>query len=174
MSSLGTNDSVSSCELDENLKFLRQTYFFSGLPLEALKVFAYLCSREQFKKGDFLFRQGEEDGRAFYIISGKALLESEHNHDLRTIRPVEAGSFLGGISLLGSIRRLFSLKAEEDTLCLVLTREKFTKTFEQFQEMTPKVFKAVVQAVGRWEKGFLSGLPDGCADCMPSLGVSLL
>jgi CRP/FNR family cyclic AMP-dependent transcriptional regulator len=174
MSSLEKNDGLSSCEIDENLTILRQTYFFSGLPLEALKVFAYLCRREQFKKGDYLFRQGEDDGRAIYLIDGQALLERKNNGDIRTIRRVNAGTFLGGISLLGSARRVFSLIAEEDTLCLILTREKFSKMLEQFQEMTPKLFKALVQAIGTWEEGFLSGRADQCGECMPNLGVSLL
>jgi CRP/FNR family cyclic AMP-dependent transcriptional regulator len=174
MNLLEKNDSLSSCEIDENLNFLRQTYFFSGLPLEALKVFAYLGTREQFKKGDFLFRQGEDDGQAFYLITGRAVLERKNNGDAQVIRHVEAGSFLGGISLLGSARRLFSLKAERDSMCLILTREKFSKTLEQFQDMTPKIFKALVQAIDTWEEGFLSGRTDQCGECMSDLGVSLL
>lgn len=174
MSLLEKNDAMSSCEIDENLNFLRQTYFFSGLPLEALKVFAYLCNRERFKEGEFLFRQGEDDGRAIYLIAGQAVLKREINGDEHTIRQVTAGSFLGGLSLLGSTRRLFFLKAQTDMLCLILTREKFSKTLEQFQEMTPKIFKALVEAVDTWEKGFLSSRADQCGECMPNLGVSLL
>ena len=174
MSLLEKNDNLSSCEIDENLNFLRQTYFFSGLPLEALKVFAYLGTREQFKEGDLLFRQGEDDGQAFYLIAGQAVLERKNNGDVQAIRHVNAGTFLGGISLLGSARRVFSLKAEKDSMCLILTREKFSKTLEQFHEMTPKVFKAMVQAIFTWEEGFLSGRTDQCGDCMSDLGVSLL
>jgi CRP/FNR family transcriptional regulator, cyclic AMP receptor protein len=174
MSLLEKNECLSSCEIDENLNFLRQTYFFSGLPLEALKVFAYLCNRELFKEGEFLFRQGEDDGRAFYLITGQAVLERKGNGGVQVIRQVNTGSFLGGISLLGSARRVFSLKAEKDSICLILTREKFSKTLEQFQEMTPKIFKALIQAINTWEEGFLSDRADQCGECMPNLGVSLL
>ena len=48
MSSLDENSLSPSSEYQENLDILRQTYFFSGLPLESLKVFAYLCTREKF------------------------------------------------------------------------------------------------------------------------------
>ena len=77
MSSLETDKLTAGCELDQNLELLRQTYLFSGIPLETLKVFAYLCSREKFQEGEYLFRQGEDDGQAFYIISGHAVLERE-------------------------------------------------------------------------------------------------
>ena len=63
-----------SSEFQENLGILRQIQFFSGLPLEALKVFAYLCTRETFRAGDYLFHQDDNDGKAFYILSGEAEL----------------------------------------------------------------------------------------------------
>ena len=63
-----------SSEFQENLEILRQMDFFSALSLESLKVLAYLCTRERFKAGDFLFRQDDNDGNAFYIMSGKAEL----------------------------------------------------------------------------------------------------
>ena len=43
-SNSGKNESGTSSEYQENLDILRQIDFFSGLPLEATKVFAYLCS----------------------------------------------------------------------------------------------------------------------------------
>lgn len=174
MNSLEKNNGGSSCELTENLNFLRQTYFFSGLPLEALKVFAYLCIREQFSAGDFLFRQGDDDGQAFFFITGKAVVEWDQNGQTQKIRQVRTGEFLGGISLLSPCRRLFSLKAVEDTTCLVLSREKCIKTIEQFNEMTPKIFKAIIQAINVWEKRFIADRTDACLDCLPNLGVTLL
>ncbi|MCK4984631.1 MAG: cyclic nucleotide-binding domain-containing protein, partial [Desulfobacterales bacterium] len=111
MNSSEKNRSGPSSELQENLEILRETYFFSGLPLETLKVFAYLCTRVKFKQGEYIFRQNEDDGRAFYIISGKARLERADNSTTKEIRDCRTGEFLGGLTLLGEVRRLFSLKA---------------------------------------------------------------
>lgn len=174
MSSSERNDVKPSSELEENLEILRQTYFFSGLPLETLKVFAYLCTRDKFKKDEYIFRQHEEDGRAFYIISGKAILERQHNDTAKKIRDCVAGEFLGGLTLLGEVRRLFSLKAAEDTLCLVLEREKFTKALEQFPNIMPRIFKAVAKNIDSWEERFLADRADMCGECMVNLGVSLI
>jgi CRP-like cAMP-binding protein len=153
---------------------LRQTYFFSGIPLEALKVFAYLCTREKFKPGEHLFRQGEDDGQAFYIIEGKAVLEYEKNGETKIIRDIGSGDFMGGLTLVGEMRRLFSLKAAEDTTCLILNRDKFSKTLEQFDDLMPKIFKALVTGIDSWEERFLADRTDQCGDCMEHLGVSLL
>lgn len=174
MSSSERNEANPSSELEENLEILRQTYFFSGLPLETLKVFAYLCNREKFKKDEYIFRQDEDDGRAFYIISGKAALEREDSESVKEIRDCSAGEFIGGLTLLAEVRRLFSLRATEETTCLVLEREKFTKALGQFPDIMPRIFKAVAKSIDSWEERFLADRADMCGECMTNLGVSLI
>jgi CRP/FNR family transcriptional regulator, cyclic AMP receptor protein len=168
------NKSTPSSEFQENLEILRQIYFFSGLPLETLKIFAYLCTRENFKQGEHIFRQNEDDGQAFYIVEGKARLEREDNGDTTIMRDCESGEFLGGLTLLGETGRLFSLKSVADTSCLVLNREKFAKTMVQFPDLMMKICKAVAQSIDTWEKRFLTDQGDQCGKCMGRLGVTLI
>ena len=168
------NNTGPVSEFQENLDVLRQIYFFSGLPLETLKVFAYLCTRGKFKSGEYLFRQGEDDGQAFYILEGTAVLERAENDNENAVRTCASGEFIGGLILLGKHRRLFSLRADAETNCLILSREKFTKTIEQFPELMPKLLKAVVSGIGNWEERFLSDRAEKCGDCMANLGVSLI
>lgn len=174
MSSLETDKPTEECELKQNLELLRQTYLFSGIPLEALKVFAYLCSRDKFKEGEYLLRQGEDDGQAFYIICGQAVLEREEGGLIREIRHCREGEFLGGLSLLGSMQRLFSVRAVSETSCLILEREKFARTLSQFHDLMPSLFKALVGGIDGWEKGFLLSRMDHRDECLQHLGVSLL
>jgi len=141
------------CEFQENLATLREIDFFSELPLDLLKIIAYLCAREKYKEGDFLFNKGEDDGQAFYIISGRAgLMYDSENSKPHMIHEYGPGKFIGGLSLIGKMRRLFSLKAVEDTLCLVLTREKFSKAIAQFPDITPRLFQAVITRILSWEE----------------------
>jgi len=174
MNSSEKNSGSPSCEFQDNLNLLRQTYFFSGLPLETLKVFAYLCNRERFKPGEYLFRQGEEDGQAFYFIAGAAKLERQDNGTTRTIRRFTAGDFVGGLTLLSDLRRLYSLVAEDESVCLVLSREKFSKALAQFPEIMPRIFKAVANSIDDWEDRFLADVGDQCGGCLKKLGVSLI
>ena len=174
MSSSETNKSTPSSEFQQNLEILRQIYFFSGLPLETLKIFAYLCTREKFKQGEHIFRQDEDDGQAFYVIGGRARLERKDNGETTKVRDCEAGEFLGGLTLLGETGRLFSLKAVAETTCLVLNREKFSKTMAQFPDLMMKICKAVAQSIDTWEKRFLTDQGDQCGECMQRLGVTLI
>lgn len=174
MSSLEKSSLSPSCEYQENLDILRQTYFFSGVPLESLKVFAYLCTRETFKPNEFLFQQGEDGGDAFCIVSGNAQLERSENGGALPIRVCGPGEFIGGLTLLGETQRLYSLRAMETTVCIVLSREKFSKTIEQFPAQMPRIVKAVVGAIIKWEQRFLEELASDCGGCLPRLGISVL
>ena len=167
------NESCKSCEFDESLKILREIPFFSGLPLETLKVLAYLCTTETFKQGDYLFNQGEDDGQAFYIIRGKAELFHTSKTKKEGIRECAEGSFIGGLTLMGSMRRLFSLKAITEVTCLILTRDKFSRTMDQFPDLMPKVIAAQIAAIRAWEERFLMDLDKNCPACKTKIGITL-
>ena len=156
------------------MDILRQIDFFSSLPLEAIKVFAYLCIREKFKPGDYLFEQDEEDDRAYYIIAGNTQLEHKSNTDEENVRSFKTGEFVGRLSLMVKMRRLFSLKAQTEVTCLVLSREKFTRALEQFPAIMPKIIKVIVDNIYSWEKRFLANRTDACNDCLQQIGVSLV
>lgn len=172
---LSENDSTApTCELEQNLNFLRQTYFFSTVPVEALKVFAYLCQREEFGPDEYLFRQAEDDGQAFYVIEGTVELEHTEGGQTRSIRQGHPGDFFGGLALLGKLRRLYSLKATSKVVCLVLARSKFAKTWAQFPEITPKMVQSILNTVVEWEDHILSTYMAQTTECLPRMGVSVL
>lgn len=170
----GKTDTGLSTEFQENLNLLRETYFFTGFPLDALKVFAYLCKREIFKEGEYLFSTGDDDGQAFLIISGRLRLHITKNEQEYAIRDFEEGAFLGGLSLIGQMRRLFSLQAVTETTCLILTREKFSKAMDQFQDQVPRIFKTMTGQILQWEERFLVDFDTGCEVCRKKIGVSIL
>jgi CRP-like cAMP-binding protein len=150
----------AGCEFQENLEILRQIPFFAGLPLESLKVFAYLCTRETYAAGETLFSPNDDDGRSYYLISGTARLVYPDAAGEVVVRTFGPGQFLGGLSLLGGLRHLYGLQAETDTVCLVLTRERFLKALEQFPGLVPRILKAAVDMVRGWEKRHLFDMQD--------------
>jgi len=173
-SSAEKNSSDAACEFQQNLEILRQIDFFAGLPMETLKVFAYLCERESFTAGDHLYREDDDDGQAFYILSGQLCLIHEADGREVSIRNYGPGVFMGGLSLLGPTRRLFSLKAGQDTECLVLTREKFAKAIAQFPELIPKIFKSVVDSIRSWDQALLFEMAEKGLSLEGAAGISAL
>lgn len=173
-SSMEKGQVSDTSEFQQNLEILRQMDFFSAIPLQALKVFAYLYTREIFKPGDNLFLQDDTDGKAFYIISGTAEVVREDEGGETVLRQFSQGDFIGGLALLGDMRRLFSLRVVSKMTCLVMTREKFTKAIEQFPELTSRVLETMVRRIRSWEEHLLLD-PDGlCESCIKKAGVSLI
>jgi CRP-like cAMP-binding protein len=166
--------SGASCEITDNIDILRQVNFFSGLPLEVVKLFAYLCTRENFKADDFLFRQGDDDGCAYFTLKGEVELLRRYNGGEDTLRRYPEGAFFGSLALMGPMPRLFSLRAATDLSCLVLTREKFTKITQQFPEITPKIISSIINRVQKWEKQALKDLEGNLGRCQHGIGISLL
>jgi CRP/FNR family cyclic AMP-dependent transcriptional regulator len=161
-------------EFQADLEILRQLQFFSGLSLEALKLVAYLCARQDFRPGDLLFRQDEHDGTAFYIVSGQAGITRDNQRGGAALRTYGTGEFIGGLALVCDMRRLFTLRALTEMTCVTLTRDRFTKVLEQFPEMTAKVLQTIADAIVVWEQRFLTGGRDLCEVCGRMAGMSLL
>ena len=173
-SSTGKTDLFTTSEFKENLNALRQIYLFSRFPLDSLKVFAYLCTKENFRKEEYLFKQDDDDGQAFYILSGSARLIRETDGKKMMIRDYPEESFIGGMVLLGHIHRLYSLQALEDLSCLVLSREKFQKAMEQFPDLMPKITRALIEQVFAWEEHFLTYNAESFEKGIQKGGLSLI
>ncbi len=160
-------------EYQANLETLMQLPLFAGLPLEPLKVFAYLCRRESFKPGEVLFHEHEVDANAYYILEGMVSLISEVNGEIEYTEFGER-TFIGGMSLFCEIKRLFTLRAKTGVICLILSRDKFQKTVERFPEITGRMVEAIILGVHAWEERFLAEHARACEGCRKWLGVSLV
>ena len=168
------NNSLETSEFQENLEILRQTYFFSGVPIEKLKIFAYICKRETFEEDEYLFRQDENDGRAFYILKGKANLYYDGDDGEEFVRDFKEGEFLAGSSLLSDAQRLFSLKASSEMGCLIMSRDKFNSAIKQFPDIMPIIARSLVDRINSWEGRFIDERTEGCQICRHKLGVSVV
>lgn len=156
-----------------NLEMLMEAPIFAGLPIEPLKLLTYLCTRESFKPGEALCRQHEADAHAYLVLEGtvSVLLDDEPE---RVLDRVRAGELLGALSLFYDSRRLFTLRAESRVVCLMLSREKFQKTLEQFPSMAGIVFKNIAERIHERERRFLAEHGQKCPQCSSILGVTLI
>lgn len=162
------------CEFQENLSMLRQVPFFATLPMEALKVLAYLCNRQSFAAGDFLTRSGEDDGQAFYLISGTLELLLDQGGEQTVLRTYASGDVVGVLSLWGRAPRVFSLRAAGQTICLVMTRDRFLKAMEQFPALVPNIVKELAKRINAWERKFVAEHHQRMAVFGNRAGVSML
>lgn len=163
---------LKGCGFNDCLDILRELPVLNGVPLDVVKVLAYLSGRESFVAGEVLCDQGEPLDRCFYILCGEVEMARQEGDCAVTLPRRGLGSFFGGLGLVGNAKALFAVTAVSDVECLVLTKEKFLKTAERFPDVWPKILGNVVEHIFRWEETFLAAHAQECATS-GEMGLSL-
>jgi CRP/FNR family transcriptional regulator, cyclic AMP receptor protein len=172
MNSSMVNSRQPPSEYQENLEFLVQRPLFARLPLEPLKLMAYLCKRETFRPEEIIFREHQADNNAYLIIEGKVELLTEEGGELQYAEFGE-GEVIGSISLFCDIERLFTLRAKTRVVCLGLSRDKFQTVLERFPGVGMKILESLLMGIYAWEKGLLKENVHACDQCLKRIGVGL-
>jgi CRP-like cAMP-binding protein len=170
-----TSDSDDKSEFVANLNIFRQIDFFSGISLDVMKLFAFLCQRQSYKAGDYIFHQEDDEQCSYYLLSGKAKLVLEKEDGEHFIREYESGGYFGVLSLMTPMVKQFSLIATETTTCIVMTRKAFSKVVDQFPETPYKIARTIGQRVSQAERKCIAKFQAGKGDDIKSLlGISLI
>jgi CRP-like cAMP-binding protein len=172
---MNTSDSGDKSEFVANLNVFRQIEFFSGFPIEVMKLFAFLCQRQSYKPGEVIFHQDDYDQCSYYILSGKARLVLAKQEKEYAIREYEAETYFGALSLMVPMVKQFSLIATQDTTCMVMTRKAFSKVVDQFPEIPLIIIRSIGQKVSQAErKCVLEFEAKETKELRDLLGISLL
>ena len=105
---------------------LSQVPLFSQLSRKDLKRLARGTVTRQFGKGAVIVKEGDQ-AIAFYLMrSGRAeVVKGAEGSSPRVLNTVGPGDFFGEMALLDGYLRSASVRALEDTECLVLSRWDF-------------------------------------------------
>jgi CRP-like cAMP-binding protein len=158
----------------EDLEHLRQVSLFRGLDYECLKLLTMFCQRVEFIGDDQLMVQGEDDGHAFFILSGQVKAIFTENDVDSVIRQYGTGEFVGGCALLGRMPRIFTLQATEKTTALRLGREQFQKVLQQFPASISKITGSLLLELLEWDRSRLDMKNGESGPDHHALGISLL
>ena len=147
------------------MQLIRNVPFFSDLSHDFCRVLAYLCERQIFPENQLILREGEIADMAVILVRGAAHIL----HGGRQIAPVEKGSCIGGLALLGQFRWLYSLSAETEVECLLLPKHKFLPQFLAQPDALVAVTRELIGTIVAWEQRQLARPGE-----MRSYGLSML
>jgi CRP-like cAMP-binding protein len=134
-----------------------------------LRLLGYLARSCRFRAGDTVMRQGEVEGRAYLVVSGRLTAVRERRGRIVSTLALGQGSLFGGLTLLSGVPRLHTVTADTDTECLALDRAEARTVLARFPEPGLLVVDRIVaQVFERQECGFrrasdLDDLGDGGA-----------
>ena len=166
------NSNCTSCEYDQNLDILLKSDLFAKIPVERLRTYALLIKRMNYQAGKHIFHQGDTDNKAYILVKGSLSITHCYAEKTSSHGTIREGSVFGTLALLSDVERLFSVKAEEGSTCLILPRPKVLAELDKDPDSAKIFIKAINDRLCRWEKNNL--IEAATVDSCPCrFGVSL-
>lgn len=108
---------------------------FSQLSTADLKKIDALMTTTTIKAGREFIKEGSPGREAFIIVSGSATVRKGG----RVIATLQAGDFVGEMSVVASIPRTASVTANDDMVVEVLTRREFSSLLDNDAKISRKI-----------------------------------
>ena len=122
---------------------LKKIPLFASLSDADQENLASLVRRKAIRKGELLFRQGDEGTALYIILQGRIKISVSRRTDTVTLAILGQGEFLGEMALLDDLPRSADAMALEDSQLYALNR----KDFLSFLKNNEKAVHAVLSAL---------------------------
>ena len=107
------------------INVLKKIPLFASLPEADLQNLESLLRKETMRKGETLFRQGDEGTALYLIIQGRIKISVSRRMDSVTLAILGQGEFLGEMALLDGLPRSANAIALEESHLYALNRGDF-------------------------------------------------
>jgi CRP/FNR family cyclic AMP-dependent transcriptional regulator len=125
-------------------ELLKQMPLFAGLSSADLDVLSPSVRSETYKAGHVIVREGRVGVAFFLVISGSVeVVKGMGSLEEAVLTKLGAGDFFGEIAALKHGTRSASVRALEETKCLVVQRLHFDSYVDQFPSVRAKVEAAL-------------------------------
>lgn len=122
---------------------IRKIDFFEPLEEKIIRKIADVCIPREYSKGDAIVKQGESGLGLFFITAGKVHVEVERNGRTSIVATLKEEDFLGELSIIDNKPRSANVVCIEDTSCLLLTRDSFSRLMNKYPEIAVQMAKAL-------------------------------
>jgi len=150
-------------------EFLSRVSIFSLMKKGDLSRIAKLTRHHLFHKDDVIIREGERDGRLFFIVSGEVEiikgLGSRNQRHLQTFGP---HSYFGEMALIDNLVRSASVIATKDTQLLSLDQWNLRQDIEKYPSVAVELLQTLSRRIRAVEESLvkvLGGFLPICAHC---------
>jgi CRP-like cAMP-binding protein len=117
-------------DVEKVLPILNRIAILGGLDDAQLYTVFRLLEVEHYKKGEFIFRQGDAPSHIRIILSGRVRIVEEVNGTLLELFELKTGDCFGETSVMAIYPHTASALAVEETELLVIPRNKLFGLYE--------------------------------------------
>jgi CRP/FNR family cyclic AMP-dependent transcriptional regulator len=122
---------------------LKKIPLFASLPEVDQENLVSLVRRKAIRKGELLFRQGDEGTALYIILQGRIKISVSRRTDAVTLAILGQGEFLGEMALLDELPRSADAMALEDSQLYALNRKDFLSFLKNNQNAVHAILSSL-------------------------------
>src|SRR5882724_2271963 len=128
---------------------LKQSPLFAELSDGDIDILARSTRMETYRTGQVILREGRVGAAFFVLLSGRVeVVKGMGTAESVVVATFRAGDFFGEIATMKHMTRSASVKALEETKCLVIRRLDFHSYIGRFPDLVAKVESALSARFG--------------------------
>ena len=128
-----------------NLDLIRRVPLFSMLTVEQAQTIADGVVKRRYRRGEIIVEQGRKSDALFILLSGRARVITSDTRGREVILAVlEAGDYLGEMSLIDNEPHSATVRAEVQTDVLVLGRGEFATCLPDNSSLSYAILRGLV------------------------------
>jgi len=125
---------------------IRRVPLFSMLTNEQAQTIADGVSKRRYRRGEIIVEQGRKSDALFILLSGRARVITSDSRGREVILAVlEAGDYLGEMSLIDNEPHSATVRAEVQTDMLILGRAEFARCLPENSSLSYAIMRGLVQ-----------------------------
>ena len=133
----------------EATELLKQTPLFEGLSDADLEELAQSTRIQDYKAGQIIVIEGRVGAAFFILVSGSVeIVKRRGQSDEAALAILQAGDFFGELATMRHVPRSASVRALQDSRCLVIRRADFEAYISKFPDVVAKVESTLTSRFG--------------------------
>lgn len=129
-----------------NLDLIRRVPLFSLLSVDQAQSIADSVVKKRFRRGERVVEQGSKSDALFILLNGRARVLTADARGREVILAVlEAGDYVGEMSLIDNEPHSATVRAEIQTDILVLNRADFARCLPEHQTLAYAILRGLVK-----------------------------
>ena len=133
--------------LNEEVELLRNIPMFAKMEPSKLKLLAFTSERLTYEPGQVLFNQGDMGDAAYIIVDGEADVIVNTPGGELTVATLARNDFVGEIAILCDVPRTATVKAKNQLVTLVISKELFFRLVSEFPQMAVEIMRELAHRV---------------------------
>jgi CRP/FNR family cyclic AMP-dependent transcriptional regulator len=128
-----------------NLDLIRRVPLFSMLTVEQAQAVADAVVKRRFRRGELVVEQGRKSNALFILLNGRARVLTSDSRGREVILAVlEAGDYVGEMSLIDNEAHSATVRCEVQTDMLILGRAEFARCLPENSSLSYAIMRGLV------------------------------